>query len=750
MDADAISQQQKQPMLVARKDDSSNGDLSGMYLGSQTIQTPVKPPIYNHTTTPRPLRRFFQRGLACIVLPPALATYYVWTYVTWLAPSSNPTVSLSGHVPNAKYVWWSWFILGAIAPGISTYSLSGVEASMLMTRFWGAKNARQVLLHCDRSWGGLSGWKIATVALANQFSRKRRGRQTLTTLWLVLFVLSTLSWSFALSGLTLETGNAFVVGNTAGADVLGLNASNFDQRLTLQFMTEVLDHWQLGTEPRIPLAGSLLVEESSSQSPNASSADNLPSDPVNHIFLTPQANVPVTGRAWGLALQYGCTTIQRLQDFSILSKRNASDKGIQLVQNIPEDHGCYNVFDDSWICVQNQTMGAVQGGLLTNVKAWMEVGANIQRNASGPGYPSTYGSAECPGLNHQDIFEMLLWEHIDPGEGGGGVTGILDPVTGIEAPHLDANGLPMKAIGVRCTSTSAVGFADVNGLAGTFANFERHDAVSGSVKETPGIVDPLLALGNGSTNSTTSSGGIVIATNDTAAMEAANEIPGNGGKRGNIRRLGVSVSQLFFLDNYLYNYIDYSNWITPLFSSAGFTPVTQNDPAAISGFTNYASVLQADDLKRSVLLAYKTYAVQAIYNGQDGGQNGKDGLWHSPNVKAAVASVTLTKGGGVPPLLVVILMLLWASGCMILGVVYGLRKRWAESLDGYSMFCFGADVVQRYLSVTELPSAMDDYSRSPIFSLLPGLIGDADSHNPETGRITLVESDVAISTKVYI
>jgi hypothetical protein len=124
----------------------------------------------------------------------------------------------------------------------------------------------------------------------------------------------------------------------------------------------------------------------------------------------------------------------------------------------------------------------------------------------------------------------------------------------------------------------------------------------------------------------TSDGVILVTGTDTSALEASLEIPGNGGKRGNIRRLGVGVSQLFFLDNYLYNFINYSNWITTLFSSAGFTPVTQDDPAALAGFTNYASVLPADDLERSVLLAYKHYAVHAIYNGQDGRQRGRDGL----------------------------------------------------------------------------------------------------------------------------
>jgi hypothetical protein len=164
----AVCRQQKQPMLATEKDGSSSGDPSSVQLASQSPQASQHsfnmPPL-NQQTIPRPLRRFSQRSVVCILLPS--------------------------------------------------------------------------VLHSDRSWSGLSGWKIVMTAVVNQFSKRRRARQTLTRLWLILFVLSTLSWSFALPGLTLQTENAFVVEKPSGAAVLGLNASDFYKRSTLQFMTEV-------------------------------------------------------------------------------------------------------------------------------------------------------------------------------------------------------------------------------------------------------------------------------------------------------------------------------------------------------------------------------------------------------------------------------------------------------------------------------------------------------------------------------
>ncbi|RFU24651.1 hypothetical protein B7463_g11686, partial [Scytalidium lignicola] len=683
---------------------------------------------------PRPLQRFVFRGTVGILCPLALAIYYIWTYVYWLSPSSHPTVYWGGSVPNAKFISWSWFILGAIGPNISLYSLAGAEASMLMTTRWRAKNTLQILTHCDRSWGRLSAWKLLGTTVINRFSRKKTTRVPLTPLWMLLFLLSNLSWSFVLSGLTLKTGQAYFRGTAAGANVLGLDATDFDQRDTLTFMTSVLHRWQLGTEPVLPLAGSLLAEEGSNLT-NVSllSPNTLPPDTQGHIFLSPQASVPVTGSAWGLSLRYNCTEIQRLEDFTILSKRNASNKGIQLVQNIPEDHGCYNVFDDSWICVQNQTLGAVQGGLLSNIHAWMEVGANIQRNSTGPGYPSTYASSQSPGLDYEDVLEVLLWESIAKGSGGQGI-GVQNPVSGIQELHVDEDGTPMDAVGVRCTSYSAVGDALVNGVAGRFADFHRHDAISGSEKVTPGIPTNLVT-------------GILIT--NASDVEAANEIPGNGGKRGNIRRLGVGVSQLFFLDNYLYQYDQFSDWISPLFSSAGFTTITQNNPAAIPGFTNYASVLQASDLQRSILLAYKSYALQAIYNGDDGLLHDNE-IWQSPNLTTANLLPILDKNaGGIPPLLVLILMCLWAAGCAILCALYGLRKRWSERLDGYSLFCFGVDAAQNDPALKAHISVMDDPQDSETLVMLPGLVGDSQADNYHVGHITLVDRDVADSTRSY-
>jgi len=62
------------------------------------------------------------------------------------------------------------------------------------------------------------------------------------------------------------------------------------------------------------------------------------------------------------------------------------------------------------------------------------------------------------------------------------------------------------------------------------------------------------------------------------------------------------------------------------------------------------------------------------------------------NVTTAVPWTILQAGGGVPPLLVVITMLIWAVSCAGLSLVYGFRKRWAETFDDYYFYCLCEDM----------------------------------------------------------
>jgi hypothetical protein len=49
----------------------------------------------------------------------------------------------------------------------------------------------------------------------------------------------------------------------------------------------------------------------------------------------------------------------------------------------------------------------------------------------------------------------------------------------------------------------------------------------------------------------------------------------------------------------------------------------------------------------------------------------------------------------VNPIYPAVLLCIWAFGSLALGLVYGLRRRWAPTLDGRSLFVFGLDLSER-------------------------------------------------------
>jgi hypothetical protein len=94
-------------------------------------------------------------------------------------------------------------------------------------------------------------------------------------------------------------------------------------------------------------------------------------------------------------------------------------------------------------------------------------------------YPPTYEV-----LDEEEVFELALWQTFwEPPNIASCYTGVQDPIPELRNEHTQPtnpflqspwNG-SMAAIGVRCTSSSVTGTAAVNGLEGTFTDFERED-----------------------------------------------------------------------------------------------------------------------------------------------------------------------------------------------------------------------------------------------------------------------------------
>lgn len=77
----------------------------------------------------------------------------------------------------------------------------------------------------------------------------------------------------------------------------------------------------------------------------------------------------------------------------------------------------------------------------------------------------------------------------------------------------------------------------------------------------------------------------------------------------------------------------------------------------------------------------------------------------------------------IPTVVPAMLLGIWAISSMIFSIMYRFRRRWAATLDGYSMFRFGADFGQMVEKNKRFGST-EDYETCGALRKIPGLVGD--------------------------
>ncbi|KAF4611380.1 hypothetical protein G7Y89_g15634 [Cudoniella acicularis] len=569
-------------------------------------------------------RYFVLRTLISISIPPALAAYYIWTYTSYLRPGSHNT-SDSSKIPNGKLLWWSWFVIGAIGLNVSNYSLAGIEAGLLMSKHFKV-DADQLHWHTGSSWSTLAGWWEFILVPVSWVFRKSCRRRRPSVPWLILFGLSVLSWAFVLSGLTMETSTGFVADRISGASVSGVNQTTLNARQPSTVVDDAFQSWKMGTQAEIPRWGALYTLPGSTITVNTSTPNTLPRNTTEEIFLTPQGEAPLVGSAWGLLLKYSCTGVHRLSDFTILNQRmNSTD--LAYVRNFTA------VFGSS---PENAAIGGDDVNYFYDVSTDATINIPTQER-------SVYG-----GFDAVDVMEFLLWQ--SPVNAYFNATAVADPIPGLDTEHLDPFRRSMSAIGVRCTSSSATGAANINGFTGIFNNFQDSDPDDLNVYSVPRLSrGAAIMLLQGNMNVTNWPDDIY--NPDSFITFPAAEV--------DYTLVGRNI-----------------NWMNPLFTAAGVPSVLGN-AALVNG---YLSCMQTADLQRGLEEAYKHYALQIMFSGQESDED----VWTNPSVTAAKKWPILVGGGGVPPLLVLAFLAVWAGGCAGLGLVYGLRKRWASTFNGYA------------------------------------------------------------------
>ncbi len=209
-------------------------------------------------------------------------------------------------------------------------------------------------------------------------------------------------------------------------------------------------------------------------------------------------------------------------------------------------------------------------------------------------------------------------------------------------------------MGVRCVSSSVSGTAKVNGLRGTFEDFQRKDAFIISWNPVPrfSLGIPLMLLG--------------------LVEESFKILVG----KGVVHPDSYNEHHKPF-GNHSVNYLQLNSTYEFLLPLAGAAHLRYNTSTGDQLARDFVAPFQSEDLQRAIVAAYRQYAAQLMYFDV----SHPDSAWKSRNLTAAVSWTWMRKGSGVPPLLVLIMMWIWALACAGLSVLYGFGRRWEETVN---------------------------------------------------------------------
>jgi len=678
---------------------------------------PPQPHGHDETSSSRvgySLRRFYLRGVVPILVPIAVTAYFVAIWLLYINPGEEQGQPLKIGRPGALPIFYSWFVIATLGLSLSEYGLVGVEASMLMEPGWAPSNAMQIMMHCERSWGGPGGWLAVARKVFLLWRRHDHPTQWPSKLWVVLASLSALPYiALPLSGLCMELSDGFVDSNGGPVVVIGRNYTTFERRIDDDMIKQATERWRSASVPFIPGQGVAYAPEMADRRNNDwSFLDTLPHTlPVDHgiheIFLVPQASSPIHGTAWGVVLRYNCSVVSRMLDFTILNHRTGKREN---KTHIPGT-------TDTYIMGRNQSFG----GQVFNLQAYMELGSSsyeglattwswFQRyhdpgstNYTPPPYDAAAGRLES-----NEVLEVALWQSINTHTDEPPVTHFTPnmdlestiPELGHEieslVPGTNESLGYMPAIGARCTSNSAVGAATIDGRRFTFRDFR------------PGTTLPAAE-----------------SSDNTAAV-----------------RFSCAIPPIILQETPSEPVVAPEEWLYGLFASS------QQSTSLVTTGQKRAwlapSPLQPSSLVRSLLQAHASYALQLEYDSQYGIPGA--GGYVDVNVTALPADKVLS-AGVVPPVFVVVLLLAWAVISSTMGCWYGFRRRWSQVLDGYSMFRFGADCGDFVRSRPDFGSAAD-FENCDALRRIPGMVGNlAPSWTP--GHIGLVDGVYAPKGALY-
>lgn len=373
---------------------------------------------------------------------------------------------------------------------------------MMMDRRFRPERVKQVIAHRDMPWSTFQSWEVVGREIYYRLTSIDKREVHIGRLWILLWGLSVLSWTFVLSGLTMQPQSGFKAGNTPGTELVGANKDSLNGRTGSDIVGTAWELWGSAVPPVIPRGAALYVTPDSDLIMNVTKPNFFPSNASSGIFLTPQATMPVTGKIWGVVLNYSCSGVNKLDEFTILNRRISSSNPAYIqpseIYNDPRydttdvqyfytlrDGSSISVLTDQYTLPNTNVIGFAEigistgfGTLLEDAGSWGYTEADTFQNEDDLSLPYR-------GLKDEEVFEFALWQtynnQFDIPYPRVYVKNAIPELTNeyfLPPGPAGGNG-SVAAIGVRCTSSTVTGTAAVNGLTGTFTDFAREDPLTG-------------------------------------------------------------------------------------------------------------------------------------------------------------------------------------------------------------------------------------------------------------------------------
>ncbi|KAL1961331.1 hypothetical protein VTO42DRAFT_59 [Malbranchea cinnamomea] len=668
------------------------------------------------------LRHFMLRSLFLVTGPPLVAAYFVVTQTVLFSP--DPDIMPFGH-RNATWVFYSWFLIGVFGIGAAKYGLEGVEAAMLQEPFWAPRNAKVLFMHSEKSWSGMSGWLTVVGALLKP---KTQQRKVVGRLWLLLATLSLIvTVGLALSGLAMELFDGYVKAS-GHPKVIGRTFTNFRVRKLDSEFPRARSSWLTGVPTTLPGAGILYTSPGTDRSVNQSLAslpNSLPEEGGHlDIFVAPQGANPVQGNAWGLRLGYRCDLVESISDFTVLSQRFSD---LYSFDEFKDDFlgntakpSLDGDFDEStFLTPDNETIITFWNGgnppYAGNIWAYGETGHTPHTMMSSTYFWRNASTFDEEGLRtHGAVYEVALWQ-VRRTIAYEGLDDIAYEFNETVSPSIADFGSPFLL-----DQNNRLAFNDSFFPSRLVSDAFNLTAVANPTINTSLTVENILSIAQpiGVRCLYQYAPGYADLNPNSATFTNFQQTPPPPPSSTSMTP-PFGVMALRMLDRTFYD----------LFVGANAPP-----PVAYSNSEYYTYFLQPQLLLRGVMRAFAMDLLQLMYDGVGDIESG----YEHENLTTTKPGKIIGPGA-VPPLVPAILLCIWAAGCVVLGAMYGFKRRWADTLNGFSMFCAGADYSDQVRDRAAAGFGIHrDFLKSEGLNRIPGMIGDACG-NEKIGHVTLVE-----------